>query len=84
MSSISCATNLYVDISSARLRKAVQLFALALTSATLAACAQSSVVNNRSQLLAATRQASLDEDHKASTATNGRVAVRMPYAIRNG
>jgi rare lipoprotein A len=76
MSSISCARNSYVDISSARLRKAVQLFALALTSATLAACAQSSVVNNKSELLAATRQASLDENHKASTATNGRVAVR--------
>ena len=76
MSSISRARNSYVDISSARLRKAVQIFALALTSATLAACAQSSVVNNRSELLAATRQASLDENHNASTATNGRVAVR--------
>jgi rare lipoprotein A len=76
MSSISYATNLYVEISSARLRKAVQLFALALTSATLAACAQSSVANNRSELLAATRQASLDENHKASSATIGRVVVR--------
>jgi peptidoglycan lytic transglycosylase len=76
MSSISCASNSYVDISSARLRKAVQLFALALTSATLSACAMSSVANNKSELLAATRQASLDENHKASTATNGRVAGR--------
>jgi rare lipoprotein A len=76
MSSIGCVRNWYVDVSSARLRKTVQLFALALTSATLAACAQSSVVNNRSELVADTRQASLVENHKASTATNGRVSVR--------
>ena len=78
MSSTSCARNSFVDISSARLRKVVQLFALVLTSATLAACAQSSVVNNKSELLSATRQASLNENHKASSATNGRVAVRSP------
>jgi rare lipoprotein A len=78
MSSISCARTFYVDISLARLRKAVQFFALALTSATLAACAQSSVVNNKSEVLAATRQASLNENHKASSATNGRVTVRSP------
>jgi rare lipoprotein A len=60
------------------LRKAVQLFALAPTSATLAACAQSSVVDNKSELLTATRHASLNENHKAPSATNGRVAVRSP------
>ena len=76
MSSTSCARNSFVDISSARLRKVVQLFALVLTSATLAACAQPSVVNNKSELLAAARQASLDENHKASSVTNGRVVVR--------
>jgi rare lipoprotein A len=81
MSSISCGINLYVDILSARLRKAVQLFALALTSTTLAACAQSSVVNNRSELLPTTRQASLDETQRGSTAMNGRAVVRshMPF-----
>ena len=78
MSSIGCARNLHVDISSARLRKAVQFFALALTSATLTACAQSSVVNNKSELLAATRQESLNEYHKASNGTNGRVTVGSP------
>jgi rare lipoprotein A len=78
MSSISCARNFCVDISSARLRKAVQLFALALTSATLAACAQSSVVDNKSELLTATRHASLNVNHKAPSATNGRVTVRSP------
>jgi len=77
MSSIRCARTFYVDISSAR-RRVIQLFALALTSATLAACAQSSTVNNKSELLAATRQASLNETHKASSATNGRVTVRSP------
>ena len=63
------------------LRKVVQLFALVLTSATLAACAQSSVVNNKSELLSATRQASLNENHKASSATNGRVTVRSPTSF---
>jgi rare lipoprotein A len=76
MSSFGCARNSCVDISSARLRKAVQLFALALTSATLGACAQSSMFNNKSELLAATRQASLDENQKVPSTTNGRVAVR--------
>ena len=76
MSSIRSATNLYVGISSVRLRKAVRLFALALTSATLAACAQSSVVNNRSELLPTTRQASLDENHNAPSATSRRMAVK--------
>jgi rare lipoprotein A len=75
MSCVSCARASCVDISSAG-RRVIQLLALALTSATLAACAQSSVVNNKSELLAATRQASLNENHKASSATNGRVAVR--------
>jgi rare lipoprotein A len=75
MSSIGCARNSCVDVSSIGLRKVAQLFALALTSATLAACAQSSAVNSKSELLGATRQASLDENHKASIATNGRVAA---------
>ena len=74
MSSISCARNSCVDISSAGILKAVQFFALVLTAATLSACAQSSVVNNKSELLAA-RQASLNDNRKAST-TNRRVAVR--------
>jgi rare lipoprotein A len=75
MSSVGSAGNSYVDVSSIGLRKAAQLFALALTSATLAACAQSSAVNNKSELLATARQASLDENHKPSTATNGHMAA---------
>ena len=75
MSSISCARNSCVDISSVGIRIAAQLFALALTSATLAACAQSSVVNNKSEILAA-GQASLNNNRKASSSTNRRLAVR--------
>ena len=87
MSSISYARNSYVDIeasrilrdepmvSSAGVRKAVQLFAVALTAATLAACAQSSVVTNKSALLGASRQASLEHNRKASFVTDTRVAV---------
>jgi hypothetical protein len=87
MSSISCARNSYVDIdarrilldepmvSSAGVRKAVQLFAVALTAVTLAACAQSSVVTNKSELFAASRQASLEHNRKASIVTNRRMAV---------
>ena len=81
MSSISCARNSYVDIdarrilldepmvSSAGVGKAVQLFAVALTAAPLAACAQSSVVTNKSELFAASRQASLEHNRKASIVT---------------
>jgi rare lipoprotein A len=87
MSYISCARNSYVDIeasrilrdepivSSAGVWKAVQLFAVALTAATLAACAQSSVVTNKSASLGASRQASLEHNRKASFVTDARVAV---------
>jgi rare lipoprotein A len=87
MSSISCARNSYVDIeasrilrdepivSSAGVWRAVQLFAVALTAATLAACAQSSVVTNKSASLGASRQASLEHNRKASFVTDARVAV---------
>jgi rare lipoprotein A len=75
MSSISCARNSCVDTSTAGIRNALQFFALVLTAATLSACAQSSVVTNKSELLAA-RQASLNNNRQASSSTNGRVAVR--------
>jgi rare lipoprotein A len=75
MSSIRCARNSYVDGSSAGFRKAVQLFAVALTSATLAACAQSSAVTNKSELLSAGRQTSLEDKRDSSPVTTKRVAV---------
>jgi len=82
MCSISCARNSYLDVEarhillSARLaspagfRTTARLFAVALTSTALAACAQSSVVNNKADLLGASRQAS-----NASSVTNRRAAV---------
>ena len=55
--------------------KAVQLFALTLTVATLAACAQSPAVTNISELLSAGRQASLEGRRNSSLATNKRAAA---------
>ncbi len=63
MLSIGCFGTSYVDI--ATRRKFIRLFALALAAATLGACAQSSVVSQRSELRA-TRQASLERDQTAS------------------
>jgi rare lipoprotein A len=88
MSSISCARNSYTEIeanrihlgtplvSAAGVQKIVQLFAVALTSASLAACAQSSVVTNKSDFLAPSRPASLEDNRKATNkhATETRVA----------
>jgi len=71
MPSIGCARNSCLDIQTGRvlldspslfsagLRNAVRLFAVALTAATLAACAQSSVVTHKAELRAANRQASM-------------------------
>jgi rare lipoprotein A len=75
MSSICCARNSRVEGSSAGFRKAVQLFAVAPTSATLAACAQSSAVTNKSELLSAGRHASLEDNRNSSLVTTKRVAV---------
>ena len=86
MSSISFARYSYVDIeASCKLldvplilsagRNTVRLIAVALTAAVLAACAQSSVVTNKSELLAVSRHAPLEDNRKASFVTNRRVAV---------
>jgi rare lipoprotein A len=76
--SIGCARNLYFDTEARRIpfyvpllafagsRKAGQLFVVALTSVTLAACAQPSVVNNRSELLSTSRQAPFATDKHAA------------------
>ena len=91
MSSISCARTSYVDVkanrihlsaalvSAAGVRNAIQLFAVALGAASLAACAQSSVVTKESELRAASRQASLEHDRKTSSVTNRRVAVMKKH-----
>jgi len=95
MSSISCARTSYADtkanrihlnallVSAAGVRNVIQLFAVALGAASLAACAQSSVVTQKSELVAASRQASLEHIRKTSFVTNRRVAVtkkHIPFA----
>ena len=91
MSSVSCARTSYVDIKANRIhpnaalipaagvRNVIQLFAVALGAASLAACAQSSVVTKRSELPAASRQASLEHNRKTSFVTNRRVAVTKKH-----
>jgi rare lipoprotein A len=87
MSSISRKGISYADIEASRIafdrpmvmsagaRKSVQLCAVALTAATLAACAQSPVGTNKSASLVASRQASPEPEAKAQFATNKRVVV---------
>jgi rare lipoprotein A len=77
MSSISCTRTSYFDIKAnhihpnaalvpaAGVRNVIQLFAVALAAASLAACAQSSVVTSR--------RASLEHNRKPSFETNRRV-----------
>ena len=62
-------------VSFTRFRSVAQLFAVALVAASLAACAQSSVVTNKSELLAVSRQAALESNRRTSLVTNRRVAV---------
>jgi rare lipoprotein A len=91
MSFISCARTSYVDIkanrihlnaplvSAAGVRNVVQLFAVALGAASLAACAQSSVVTKQSELHATSRQASVEHNRRTSFVTNRRVAARKKH-----
>jgi rare lipoprotein A len=69
----------------APVRNVIRLFAVALAGALLAACAQSSVVTQRSELVAPSRQASLQPNRTASSVTNRRVASvkkHTPFASR--
>ena len=84
MSSIDCAGTSCFEIeanhpdapplSAARVGNIVQLLAAALAAASLAACAQSSVVSKNSGFLAPTRQASLEHNRTASLAPERHVA----------
>ena len=90
MSSISCARTSYTDIkanrihlnapsvSAAGVRSVIQLFAIALGAASLAACAQSSVVTQKSELTAASRRASLE--HNRTTSVVPHVAVTKKHS----
>jgi rare lipoprotein A len=96
MSSIGWISTSYVDIRTcrtqlqapslpaARARKVIRVFAVVLGAASLAACAQSSVVSQKSELRAS-RQASLQRDRMTSSVTNRRVAAvkkHTPFAPR--
>jgi rare lipoprotein A len=95
MTSIGCARISYVNIeanhilvsapfvTAAGVRNVIQLFAVALAAASLAACAQSSVVAQKSELLAGSRQAPLQHNRMTSFVTNRRVATvrkHTPFA----
>jgi rare lipoprotein A len=96
MSSISRAGT-YVDVkanpiypdagwaSVARFRKIIRWFAVALGAASLAACAQSSVVTKNSEFQGSSRQASLQPHRTAAVTANRRVASvkkHTPFASR--
>ena len=90
MSSIGCTGTSCVDvragrtqleaplIPAARAGKFIRLLAVALGAASLAACAQSSVVTQKSELRAS-RQASLDQDRTTSSMMKRRVAAVRKY-----
>jgi rare lipoprotein A len=71
MWSIGCAGTSSVDITTGR--KIIRLLALALAAGSLGACAQSSVVSQRSELHP-TRQASLERVRTVASVTHRRVA----------
>jgi rare lipoprotein A len=91
MSFISCTRTSYVNtnanriylnaplVSAAGVRNVVQLFAVVLGAASLAACAQSSVVTKNSEVHATSRQASLEHNRRTSFVTNRRVAARKKH-----
>jgi rare lipoprotein A len=82
MLSIGCARTSCVDVRTGR--NVTRLLAVTLGGALLGACAQSSVVSQRSEHLA-TRQASLEPDRTAHFVTKRRVAVvkkHTPFAAR--
>ena len=67
-------------------QKVVQLIAIALGAASLAACAQSSVLTKQSEFLAPNRRASLQHNRTPPSATNRRVASakkHTPFARHN-
>jgi rare lipoprotein A len=97
MSSIDCAKSPCVAIKSNHIpgaspvpavgvRNVIQLFAVVLGAASLAACAQSSVVTSNSESVSSSRQASLQHNRTASISTTRRVTAvkkHTPFARRN-
>jgi rare lipoprotein A len=91
MTSIGCSRSLRVGIRAGRIgrdaslteavavRKFIQLLAVVLAAGSLGACARSSVVAERSELLRSTRQASLEQDRKTPVVTGRRVAIAKKH-----
>ena len=89
MFSSSCARTSYVDIkaicmgapfsSGSGLRSVVQLLAVILGAASLAACTQTHVATNKSEMISPGRQASQQYDRTVSFAPNRRVAVARKH-----
>jgi rare lipoprotein A len=94
MSSVACAGVSGVDrerrhsdaplVAPAVSRRAVRLFAVVLAAASLAACAQSSVVSKRSSLFAPSRQASLERERAPAFSASRRAAFTpAPFTPHN-
>jgi rare lipoprotein A len=91
MSSFRCTALSYVDVTQrdaplASVARAGKLLAAVLAAASLAACAQSSVVSQKSELRAS-RLASIEHDGTASPVTHRRVAAvkrHTPFARNAG
>ena len=66
-------------VSVACVRNVVQLLGVVLVAIWLGACAQSSVVTRKSELVGNSRQGSLEHDRRPSSATNKRVAVTKQH-----
>jgi rare lipoprotein A len=85
MSSINCDRTSCFGINSGHiylaigLRNVNQLLTVVLAAASLAACAQSSVVTKKTELLAPSRQAALENDRKTSFVTHTHAAVTKKH-----
>jgi len=75
----SCIHSKAPLISVAAIRKVLRLWAVTVGAASLAACAQSSVVTQKSEAVVVSRQASLDHRRRPSPETIRRVAVTKKH-----
>lgn len=74
------------SVSGARVRNIIRLFSVVVGAASLAACAQSSVITRNSEFVSPGQQASLKHNRTASFATNRRIASvkkHTPFARHN-
>jgi rare lipoprotein A len=95
MSSINCARISHVGVeanrfhlsaplvSAAGVRNVVQLLAVTLGAASLAACTQSTVVSRKTESPAASRQAALEHNRRASFETNKRLGEKHAPSASN-